>query len=145
MPSDSNQGQLASLIISIIILIIVIILIVIVCCNYNTNNTNTNQPRVQNPQALAAAAMYKNNQGMNAGNAIKNNPQRTAALGAGAYKYNQNKNNFVINNPGSNMSCKTIGGANVQNGMSCLYDFNGQVGYPILGTCHSGICNKIAF
>lgn len=60
MPSESNQGQIASLIISIIILIIVIILIIIVCCNmYNTNNTN--QSRVQNPQALAAAAMYNKN------------------------------------------------------------------------------------
>uniref|UniRef100_A0A6C0I1B3 Uncharacterized protein n=1 Tax=viral metagenome TaxID=1070528 RepID=A0A6C0I1B3_9ZZZZ len=111
MPSDPKQGQLASLIISIIILIIVIILIIIVCCNwynttYTTNNTN-NQPRVQNPQALAAAAMYKNNQGMNinraanmagnaanmagnaanrAANAVRNNPQKAAL---GAYAYNQ--------------------------------------------------------
>jgi flagellar basal body-associated protein FliL len=59
MPSDPNQGQIASLIISIIILIIVIILIIIVCCNmYNTNN-NTQQPRIQNPQAAALAAVYK--------------------------------------------------------------------------------------
>ena len=93
MPVDPKQGQIASLIISVIILVIVIILIVIVCCNWNNiNNTNTTQPVVQNPQALAAAAMFKKNQGqnINAGvNLVKNNPQK-AALGAYAY----NKNNF---------------------------------------------------
>ena len=60
MAIDKKQGQLASLIISIIILIIVIILIVIVCYNWNANN-NTTQLTIT-PKELAAAAMYKNNQ-----------------------------------------------------------------------------------
>jgi flagellar basal body-associated protein FliL len=89
MPLDQKQGHLASLIISIIILIVIVMLIIVVCVNwYNTNYTNNNQPLIQNPQALAAAAMYKNNQGGNinrAVNAIKNNPQK-AALGAYAYR-----------------------------------------------------------
>ena len=90
MVLDQKQGQLASLIISIIILIIVVVLIIVVCVNWYNNNNNTNQPLIQNPQALAAAAMYKNNQGMNinrAVNAIRNNPQK-AALGAYAYRNN---------------------------------------------------------
>jgi hypothetical protein len=55
--ANPQEPQLASLIISIIILIIVIILIIIVCCGYANN---TNQPRIKNPQAAIAAAMYKN-------------------------------------------------------------------------------------
>ena len=99
MYDSPEQAKLASLIISIVILIIIIVLIVVVCCNWNTINANANanannqqQPLVQNPQALAAAAMYNKNQGMNLNmveNAIKNNPQK-AALGAYAYKNNFN-------------------------------------------------------
>lgn len=95
MYDSPEQAKLASLIISIVILIIIIVLIVVVCCNWNTINANANannQPLVQNPQALAAAAMYNKNQGMNLNmveNAIRNNPQK-AALGAYAY----NKDNF---------------------------------------------------
>jgi len=65
---NSNQGALASLIISIIIFIIVLILIIAVSYNWRvstTNNTNTNnstnQPMIKNPQFLAAAMYNKNN------------------------------------------------------------------------------------
>jgi hypothetical protein len=54
----AEQINVASLIISIIILIVVVILIFMVCYYYNTNNNSTQS--VQNPQALAAAALYKN-------------------------------------------------------------------------------------
>jgi hypothetical protein len=100
--SDQKQAHVASLIISIIILIIVIILIIIVCCNWNNLNNTQTQQRVQNPQALAAAAMYKKNQGnkLNAAmNAIENNPQKALL---GAYAYNQ-KNNFA--NQGVGVMC----------------------------------------
>ena len=50
--------NIASLIISVIILIVVVILIFMVCYYYSTNNNSTKS--IQNPQALAAAALYKN-------------------------------------------------------------------------------------
>jgi hypothetical protein len=72
---NSQEQNLASLIISIIILIIVIILIIIVCCGYNNGNYGNNYgynqsppPRIQNP-GLAAAAAYK--YGMNKNNFTK--------------------------------------------------------------------------
>jgi len=116
MYDNPEQAKLASLIISIVILIIIVVLIVIVCCNWNSLNANNannayntnanannananNQPLIQNPQALAAAAMYNKNQGMNmanaanaAANAVRNNPQKAAL---GAYAYN-NKNSFAV-------------------------------------------------
>uniref|UniRef100_A0A6C0I3A1 Uncharacterized protein n=1 Tax=viral metagenome TaxID=1070528 RepID=A0A6C0I3A1_9ZZZZ len=59
---NSNQGALASLIISIIIFIIVLILIIAVSYNWRVSTTNnTNQPMVTNPQFLAAAMYNKNN------------------------------------------------------------------------------------
>lgn len=57
----AEQINLASLIISIIILIVVVILIFMVCYYYySTNNNNNSTKSIQNPQALAAAALYKN-------------------------------------------------------------------------------------
>jgi hypothetical protein len=55
----AEQINLASLIISIIILIVVLVLVFMICYYYNTNNNSTKS--IQNPQALAAAALYKNN------------------------------------------------------------------------------------
>lgn len=68
---DQKQGQLASLIISIIILVIIIIIIVIVCYNWNKNNTTTiTSPLVQNPQAAALAAYAYKNKFSTTGNLI---------------------------------------------------------------------------
>jgi hypothetical protein len=135
---DQDQEKLASLIISIIILIIVIVLIVIVCCNWNTIN-NTTQPvmqniNIKNPQAaaLAAAAIYKQNQERNAINAVPNNPQK-AALGAGAYAYKQNqKNNFEQCGWGD-MENGSVQCCGQPDGQGCTYN---QAG----GQCYAGYC-----
>lgn len=64
---------IASLIISVIILIVVVILIFMVCYYYSTNNNSTKS--IQNPQALAAAALYKY--------ANKDNFRNSSGCGAG--------------------------------------------------------------
>jgi hypothetical protein len=146
MYDNPEQAKIAALIISIIILIIIIILIVIVCCNWNNLNTNTNtnanyqqQPLMQNPQALAAAAMYKNNQGMNmanAANAIKANPQK-ALLGAYAY---QNRDNFRGGGHmgGGHMGGGHMGGGHMGGGhMGGGHMGGGQMGGQILNNIHN--------
>jgi hypothetical protein len=140
MTIDSKQGELASLIISIIILIIVIVLIVIVC--YNWNSSNNTQPLVQTPQAtaLAGVAMYKNNKGQN-----KNKFETCGFMKFGSVQCCGKPDGTYCTHNQKLGQCfggdcdTTCGGGTSQcqcahDGVDCTYS-------KIAGTCYAGMCN----